>query len=256
MQRLRQLQVQLAPDRRGRVHGFCIVRVKFPEYVESVQGHHLLHAAAVVVAQGEEGLICGIAPVILVWLFVGVCEICVAEGVHIAVRTLGALPGGLHAHVQPDPVTGAHHHIRIQAVTLVSVVDEHSVLVVHAAGNVVGVLVRASADREVVVLGEGVPEQMAVPVRVHLAQGVDGRILGCDVALHRCVAAHAGPDLPDYAHDGKEYRRVAQGCPIAAFREFVPEFLLPVQLLRGIHQVKVALRPEGPGEVVVVAYLH
>ena len=60
MQGLDDSEVELASDCDGGVPGVGIVGIQFPQDVESVQGHHLLRASSVPVAQCEPGPVGGI----------------------------------------------------------------------------------------------------------------------------------------------------------------------------------------------------
>ena len=122
--------------------------------------------------------------------------------------------------------------------------DEHTAVVVDASGDVIGVPVRSSAEGEVVVVREGVPEEEVVPVGINPPERREICILGCLVILHGFEVPDSGAYLSGNSDDREESREIILCAHVSPGGELVPELLLPVKLLRGVHQVQTALRTE------------
>ena len=248
--------VNLPPDGVGSVDGPGIIAVQLAKYAESVFRHHLLNSAPVVIPERKIGVVPGISPVPVICFFVRVGKVGVGECIYRAVGAARFLPCRLDAEIQTHAIVRAHCHVCAEIVAVVAVVDEHSVLVVDASGHIVGVSVRAAAQRDVVVLGKCVAEQKVIPVGGLLLEAFEVGILGGPVPGHPGEIAEPRPDLAHDSDHGIKCSGVRQRSPVAAFREFVPQFLFPLNLFCGIHQVHAPLRPERPGETVVVAHFH
>ncbi len=72
MQRFGYLDVNLRPERSVGVLGGAVVGVQLAQKAESVLRHHLLDPPAVVVAEGEPGVVSRVGAVIVVRLLVRV----------------------------------------------------------------------------------------------------------------------------------------------------------------------------------------
>ena len=242
LQHLEYPYVGLGPEGVGDVHRRRAVQLQFLEYVEAVQRHHFLHSASVVVAQRKVGVVRRPAAVLIAHLLVRVGEVGIFEGVHVAVGALRTLSREIVAYVQLYPARRSQGEAAVDVVALIAVVYQHAVVVVVAQGYVICRLVAASAEREVVVVGEGVAEKFPIPVGRR-----GGQLLQIGV-LPRLVPAGelsaAGAHLPDYAHDGIYDRIVALRGGVSVSGELVPELLLPGDLLPGIHQLEIPLRTE------------
>ena len=137
MKRFDDAEVGLRTESPVGVDRLGIVGIKLAEDVESVFRQHLFGTSSVVVSEREPGVVRRIGTIAVVRLLVRIREICIVERVHIRVRHLGFLPCGFHSHVDACPVRRGQCHLRIDIVSAVVVVDEHSVLVVEAEGDVV-----------------------------------------------------------------------------------------------------------------------
>ena len=170
MQRLYNSEIGLRPERAVRIGGLAVVRIQFADDVEAVFRHHLLGSAPVVISQCEPRVVRRVGTVRIVRPLIRIRKECVIERVHRRIRHLRFLPCGFHSHVNACPVGRGQCHFRIDIISAVVVVDEHSVLVVEAEGDIVCAFSGAAAEREVVSLRERIAEQQVIPVRVHVPQ--------------------------------------------------------------------------------------
>ena len=228
----------------GPVDGIGIVAVELPEYAESVFGHHFLLSAAVVVAEGEIGPVCCVAAVGIVHRFIRVCEIGIGKGVHAAVRRQGTLSCRIQSYVYLYEIGRSHRDVGRQVVSLVTVVDEHSVVIVVSHGDIIGIPVRTSAEAEVVVVGECIAEKHIVPVRVDALQGFYIVVLRRRISGHGSEFPYTGPYLSYNAYYREDYRVVGKRLFVFRCREFVPELLFPCQFLCRVHEAEIPLGTE------------
>ena len=102
-----------------------------------------------------------------------------------------------------------------------------------------------------VVRGDGVAENLIEPVGRAGFQPFKILVLRILVSGHRSVLPVAGAHHADDSDD-----RICLAPPKALRRELVPEFLLPINLLRRIHQSRISLRTEGDGHISRIVHVH
>ena len=132
-QRWEDLPVGLGADRQRRVDGLRVVQVQFPEEGESLVRQDLLGPAAVVIAEGEPGMVAAVAAVCGPGLLVRIGEIGVGKGVDRTFGSLGHLTRGLQAEVEGQAFPRSPGQVSVEAEPLVAVVDQKALVVIVTA---------------------------------------------------------------------------------------------------------------------------
>ena len=230
-QRFKNLHFNGPPHRIGHVDRSGPVVVELPKYTEPVFRHDLLDSTSVIIAQRKIGVVGSICTIVIICPLIWIGKIGIFECIDITVWRHRRLSCHIVADLYPEAFNRCHGHLCIDAISLVIVAYEHSVVIIEAHCDIVCALVGTSAERKMVIVGKRITEQMTVPISIDITECSYSSILSSCIPLHRCIRSDSRPYLSHNTDNRKYSSRIGKRFLIACLRKFIPEFLFPGQFL-------------------------